>query len=139
MKRKVLLISVIILGTLGAFADEFVPEFDSMKYIRCDFEESVFEQNGTLVTKSNQHRFVRIDDPYKKIYLQKEPIDNVTYFGNDKIEFKLQSMTDDSIIMSSTMLDRVANTYSSTSEITYDSAFFGTRNAKAQGVCKPLN
>jgi len=137
MKRILIFFGLIFLP-VAVLGDEFVPEFDSMKYIRCDFEETVYNQDGSVLTKSNQHRFFRLDDPYKKIYLQKEPIDHILYYGDDKIEFNLQSMTDDTIVMSHTILDRNSNKYFSESEITYDS-FFGVKTAKAQGICKSLN
>ncbi len=125
--------------TTVALADCFVPEFDKMKTLRCDFEESIFNQDNSLVTKSRQFRLYRLDDENKKIYLQKEPIDKILYYEADKIEFNLQSMTDEFIMMSHTTIDRNSLQYSSDASITYDNPVFGTRYSKSSGTCKFLN
>lgn len=107
-----------------------------MKTLRCDFEETVYNQDNSVVSKSSQFRVFKLDDEYQKIYLQKEPIDRVFYYGDDRIEFNLQSMTDDVIIMSHTVIDRNTMQYHSTSEITYDNFMFGTRKSESVGTCR---
>lgn len=139
MNRIVILILSLLVSPLIVFADAFVPEFNTMQTIRCDFEESVYNQDGSFVSKSNRFRIFKLDDENQKIYLQKEPIDWVLYYGKDKVQFNLQSMTDDVIIMSNTVIDRNTMTYNSISEITYDNFMFGTRKAKASGFCKIVN
>jgi hypothetical protein len=119
-------------------ADAFVPDFTAMKTIRCDFDETVYNQDNSVVSKSHQFRIYKLDDEYQKIYLQKEPIDNVIYYGTDKIDFALQTLTDDVIIMSRTDIDRTSMDYNSTSTITYDNDMFGVRTSKSVGTCKPL-
>lgn len=136
--RVLLVLAVLFIVCLKSFADCYVPEFDKMQTLRCDFEERVFEQNGTLVTRNNKFRIFHIDDENKKIYLQKEPIDNVIYYEADRIEFGLQSMTDDAIIMSQTVLNRKTYEYNSNSTITYDNPDFGVRNSQSSGICKIL-
>ena len=129
--RDLLWILLIFLIPTSVFADAFVPEFNKMKTLRCDFEETVYNQDNSVV-----FRVFKLDDEYQKLYLQKEPIDRVLYYGVNGVEFNLQSMTDDVIIMSHTVIDRNSMQYRSTSEITYDNLMFGTRKSEAVGVCK---
>ena len=137
MKRIFLLL--LLFTPLTVFADAFVPEFNKMQNLRCDFEETVFNQDESIVSKSKRFRVFKLDDENQKIYLQKEPIDKVSYYGNDKIEFSLQSMTDDVIIMSNTVIDRNSMQYNTVSEITYDNFMFGTRKSKSVGFCKIID
>lgn len=137
MKKFFLLL--LLFTPLRVFADAFVPEFNKMQNLRCDFEETVYNQDDSVVSKSKRFRIFKLDDENQKIYLQKEPIDKVSYYGNDKIEFSLQSMTDDVIIMSNTVIDRNSMQYNSVSDITYDNFMFGTRKSKAVGVCKIID
>ncbi|MBQ8460670.1 hypothetical protein IJ541_11310 [bacterium] len=139
MKKKIITIFILLFTPIAVLADAFVPEFDTMKSLRCDFEETIYNQTGNPITKSKQFRLYRLDDTYNKIYLGKEPIDNITYYGNDRIEFNIQSMTDDFIVMSQTTINRTNGEYNSYSELEYDNEIFGTRTAKAVGVCKFLN
>ena len=136
MKKLLLSFAILFCASLCVLANGFVPEFDKMQNLRCDFEESIFDQNNNLITKNKMFRLFRLDDEYKKIYLQKEPIDKVLYYETDKIEFKLQSMTDDVIMMSHTVINRNTSEYSSTATITYDNPAFGTRYSKSSGICK---
>ena len=139
MNKKILLITSILMIPSMAISDAFVPNFDDMKNLRCDFEETVYDSNNTQVSISKQHRLYRIDAPYYKIYNNREPIDHVTYFGSDKIEFDLQSMNDESITMSHTLIDLINGKYSSSAEITYDNEVFGVQRSESSGVCKFLN
>ncbi len=136
MKRKILyiLFSLILTSTV-ALADKFVPDFTQMKKIKCDVEETIFNQDGSVVTKNKYFRIFNLDDENQKIYLQKAPVDKINYYENDRIEFYIQSLTDDFIMQTNTVIERESGKYSSSSVIDYDSAFFGTRTAKAVGVC----
>ena len=107
-----------------------------MKTLRCDFEETLFDSDNSVVSKSKLFRVYKLDDENSKIYLQKEPIDRVLYYGDDRIEFVLQSMNDDVIIMSNININRQTNEYQSSSEITYDNFMFGTRTSKSVGMCR---
>lgn len=129
----------ILLTVRAVLADAFVPEFNTMQKLRCDFEEVIYNSDNSVVTKNKQFRVFMIDEPYKKIYLQKEPIANVNYYESDKIEFNFQSMTDDFIMMSHVIINRTTGEYSSDGEITYDNPIFGSRYAKSRGICKIVN
>ena len=131
-----LLLVLLLLIPMVVFADAFVPEFNKMKTLRCDFEETIYNQDNSVVSTSKQFRVFKLDDEYQRIYLQKEPIDRVFYYGDGRIEFNLQSMTDDVIIMSNTVINRNTMQYNSTSEITYDNFMFGTRKSKSVGACR---
>ena len=131
-----LLLVLLILIPIDVFADAFAPEFNKMKTLRCDFEETVYNKDNSVVSTSKQFRVFKLDDEYQKIYLQKEPIDRVFYYGDGRIEFNLQSMTDDVIIMSNTVINRNTMQYRSTSEITYDNFMFGTRKSRSVGACR---
>lgn len=140
MNKKIFYgLSAVLFIPACVFADSFVPEFDKMKNLRCDFVESIYNQDGAFITKSSQHRIYRLDDEYKKIYLQKEPIDNILYYADDKIEFNLQSMSDEFIMMSHTVIDKNSLSYSSTAEIIYDNPVFGIHHSKSEGTCKFFN
>ena len=135
MKKKLLLLTTILLLPVVAFGDAFVPEFDKMQFIRCDYEETLYGSNDNVLSVSKQHRFYRLDDEFSKIYLQKEPIDYITRYDDDGIEFNLQSMDDDRIMVSHVSIDRTNGNYKSVSEIEYDNPAFGKGRATAQGVC----
>ena len=137
--KRLLLLTVMILVPAIALADAFVPEFDKMQFIRCDYEETLYNKDNAVVSTSKQHRFYRLDDPYTKIYLQKEPIDNVTRYDDDAIEFNIQSMDDDRIAISHVKIDRTNGKYTSVSEINYDNEMYGNAHAKAEGVCMVRN
>ncbi len=122
-----------------AFGDMFIAEFDTMRNLRCDFEETLYNPDNSVVSTSKQFRIYKLDDINKKIYLQKEPIDRIIYYENDKIEFNIQTMTDDAIAMSHTVIDRNNMTYSSNAKITYDNYMFGTKNSISQGTCRFIN
>ena len=128
-----------LLFSLPVFADQFVPEFDKMQYVRCDVEETIYNQDGSIVSKNNYHRFLRFEDEFSRLYLQKEPISNVISYDKDKVEYKEQSMTDDFIMYSDVVIDRVENKYSSEARLIYDNPDFSPRYSRANGVCKILN
>jgi hypothetical protein len=123
---------------LKALADAFVPEFSSMQNLQCDITETI-SQNGSTVSKYNYHRLFMLDDPYRKIYINKEPIDYVLTYNSDKIVFNLQSMTDDYFSNSQTTINRTSGEYSSNGEITYDNPDFSPKQTSATGICKIVN
>ncbi|MBP3821657.1 hypothetical protein J6G99_08460 [bacterium] len=134
--KKFILIYFLIIFTSNVFANQFYPEFDKMKLLRCEISETMYNQDNSVISKNSYHRFFRIDDENSKIYLQKAPVDNLLYYGLDKIQFKQETMSDDYIINSNIIIDRSDYSYSSTSRIIYDNVDFGVRNSKAQGSCK---
>lgn len=139
--KKLILPLVLVMSFMSASvnADMFVPDFATMPALQCEISETIYNQDNSVVTHNKYHRIFRIDDPAKKVYLNKAPVDKLITIDNKKIEMQLQTLTDDTIILEKATLDRVNNTYSSTSQISYDSAFFAPRYAKAQGICKPVN
>ena len=139
MKKIFATILLLACGVCVANSDEFVPDFDAMKVLRCEFVETIYNQDGSEVSQSHLFRIYSLEEEFKRIYLRRERIDNVTVFDTEKIEFKLQSMTDDYISYSSAFINRQTGEYISTSQITYDNPFFGVRTAKAVGTCKALN
>ena len=48
-------------------------------------------------------------------------------------------MTDDYIMLSSTIINRDTGEYTSNGQMTYDNPIFGVRNSKSVGTCKALN
>lgn len=140
MNNKIIYLTMVLTLIMPAVsADMFVPDFNTMPAVRCDINETIYNQDNSVVTHNKYHRIFRIDDPAKKVYLNKAPVDKLITIDNEKIEMQLQTLTDNTIILEKAALDRVNNTYSSTSQISYDSAFFAPRYAKAQGICKPVN
>ena len=139
MKKLLFAVFILILGTSTVFGHTFVPDFSTMKILRCDFDETVYNQDNTVLTKSKLFRIFYLDDENKLIYLQKEPIDHILYYETDKIEYNLQSMTDDYIMMAHTTIDRISLEYNSKSTMTYDNPMFGVRRSTSQGVCKFLD
>ncbi len=140
MNRKLLylLIGVIISSNI-VFGYGYVPDFSKMRDFRCDFEEIIYNQDNSIVTKNNRFKLFKIDSANKKIFVNKEPIDKILYFENDKIEYKLQSMTDEFIDLSHTVIDMNTLQYHSESTITYDNSLFGVRHSKSSGICRFLN
>lgn len=132
--KNIVILFILLLFPLFAIADEFVPEFNKMQTIRCDFEETLFNEDNNVASISKKFRIYKLDDENKKIYLQKEPIGHIKYFGADKVEFSMQIMTDESIGMANIIIDRKTLEYSMQSRITYD--FFGTKTSRATGICK---
>ena len=139
MKRILVSILILFCGVCVANSDEFVPDFDAMKVLRCEFVETIYNQDGSVVSESDLFRIYSLEEEYKRIYLRREPIDNVSYYEADKIEFRLQSMTDDYISISNATINRQTGEYTSTSQMTYDNPIFGVRSAKAVGTCRTLN
>lgn len=139
MKKFLLILFLIILCTPYALSDAFVPDFKSMKNLRCDFTEVIYEDDGTVVSKNKQFRIYKIDDEYNRLFDEKEPVDKVSYYGTDKIKFSVDSVNDMSTTSTDVEIDRTNGTYSAFSDITYDNVFFGHRTSKSAGVCKFLD
>lgn len=117
----------------------YVPDYSTMKNLRCDFEETIYNQDNSVVTQNDRFKIFKLDNANKKIFINKEPIDNIVYYEADKIEFNLQSMTDSFIEMSNTIIDMNALTYTSTSTITYDNTDYGVKYTKSAGSCRFVN
>ncbi len=139
MKKILLILSGILCFIPCALADKYAPEFGSMKIYRCEISETIYNQDGTTVSTTGYHRDFRFDDTDNVVYLQKEPLSNIRYFGNDKVEFAQESVTDFYIMQSRVTIDRINNTYNSVSSLQYDFPEFMQRNAKASGTCKFIN
>ncbi len=140
MNNKILYIALfLVLMGLAVNADSFVPDFNSMKKIKCEIEEFVYAQNGTQITQNSYFRIFNLDDENKKIYLQKAPVDKIIDYTDEKITLKQQTLTDDFIISESIELDRINGGYHAVADITYDSEFFPPRKSKSVGYCKVIN
>lgn len=136
MKRYLLYtILTIIFTSSFVNADMYVPEFDKMQTVKCEIDETLYNQDGSIVSQTSYHRLFRLDDENNLLYIQKEPANRIYYYGQDKIQFRDNSMTDDSIIVSNITINRTEKTYNSESQITYDNPDFGSRYAKAEGNC----
>ncbi|MBE7712357.1 MAG: hypothetical protein E7Z87_01285 [Cyanobacteria bacterium SIG26] len=133
MKRNFIILTLFLTSTL-ALANEFVPEFANMQTLRCDFEETLYNEDNSIASTSKKFRIYKLDDANKKIYLQKEPIDDIFYYDNDKIEFSARIMTDDSIGRNNILINRQSLKYNAHGQITYD--FFGNKYTKSNGNCK---
>lgn len=139
MKKMFATVLLLACGVCVANSDEFVPDFDAMKVLRCEFVETIYNQDGSEVSQSDLFRIYSLEEEYKRIYLRREPISEVSYFETDKIMFRHQSMTDDYISISNATINRQTGEYTSISQMTYDNPVFGVRTAKAIGTCRALN
>ena len=139
MKKLLATVLILFCGVCVAKSDEFVPDFDAMKVLRCEFVETIYTQDGSVVSESDLFRIYSLEEEFKRLYLRREPIIDVSHYGADKIEFRLQSMTDDYISLSDVIINRQTGEYISKSTITYDNSIFGVRTAKAIGTCRALN
>ncbi len=140
MKKRVLLSLVSLLLTSSvAFADRFVPDFKTMKKIRCDVNETIYNQDNSVVTNNTYFRIFNLDDENKKIYLQKSPVYKINYYEQDRLEFKLEHLADDFIMLSSVVINRADGSYKSESTMTYDNSIFGNRKAIGLGSCHIVN
>ena len=139
--KNIILYSLIFCFCLccRVFADQYVPDFGSMRILRCEVSETTYNAGNSEVSKTNYHRIIRFDDENKKIYIQKEQVLNIKDLGNNTFKFYTQTMTDDSVITSEIQVNRDTLEYLSSSEIVYDNAAFGVYSAKAKGECKVLN
>lgn len=138
MKKIYLLIILIIVSFLSCRADQYVPEFDKMKVMRCEIVETVFENDNEKAVNS-YHRTYRLDDDYKNIYLEKDFINGLAYYDADKIIYNEQTMTDFSIVSSHVEIDRKEMKITVSSRIEYDNPDFGVQESVGIGECKFLN
>lgn len=138
MKKLLLIIVILYFSISYSFADQYVPEFDKMKLLRCDVVETVY-QNEQEKAVTGYYRIFRLDDEYKNLYLQKDFINGLSYYGDDKIIYNEQTMTDFSIVSTHVEIDRQQMKYQSSSRIEYDNPDFGVQDAVGIGSCKYLN
>lgn len=140
MKNKIFItLFCFFMTSTIVLADRFVPEFNTMKTIKCDVDETIYAQDNSIVTRNKYFRIFNLDDENKKIYLQKSPVYKINYYEKDKLEFKLEHLTDDFIMMSSVVIDRADGSFKSESTITYDNSMFGIRRAVGLGSCHLVN
>lgn len=118
-------------------ADQYVPEFNKMKIMRCEVVETVFENDKEKAVNS-YHRTYRLDDEYKNIYLEKDFINGLYSYDDDKIIYNEQTMTDFSIISSHIEIDRKEMKITVSSRIEYDNPDFGVQESVGVGECKYL-
>ena len=138
MKKVLLSLFILSFFTPCVLADRYVPEFNKMKVMRCDVVETVYQnEQGKAVT--GYYRIFRLDDEYQNIYLEKDFINGLSYYGDDKIIYNEQTMTDFSIVSTHVEIDRQQMKYQSSSRIEYDNPDFGVQDAVGIGSCKYLN
>lgn len=133
--RKLLLILTFLMIGVSVFADAFVPDFDNMKVLKCEINETIYNQQNSVVAQNKYHRVFRLDDENRQIYLQKAPVDSISTYDESQIQMYIQTLTDDSIIAENITLNRFDNTYNGISQITYDNEILGVRHAKSEGIC----
>ncbi len=108
-----------------------------MKVMRCEVVETVY-QNDVEKAVTGYHRTYRLDDEYKNIYLEKDFINGLAYYDNDKIIYNEQTMTDFSIVSTHAEIDRKEMKITISSRIEYDNPDFGVQEAVGVGECKYL-
>ncbi len=137
MKKIFLSLALLSFLTPLCFADQYVPEFDKMKVMRCEVVETVFE-NDREKAVNGYHRTYRLDDEYQNIYLEKDFINGLAYYGDDKIIYNEQTMTDFSIVSTNVEIDRKEMKITVSSRIEYDNPDFGEKESVGIGECKYL-
>lgn len=136
---KKIFLSLILLSFLTplCFANQYVPEFNKMKVMRCEVVETVFE-NDKEKAVNGYHRTYRLDDEYQNIYLEKDFINGLAYYGDDKIIYNEQTMTDFSIVSTHVEIDRKEMKITVSSRIEFDNPDFGEKESVGIGECKYL-
>ena len=137
MKKIFLSLALLSFLTPLCFADQYVPEFDKMKVMRCEVVETVFE-NDKEKAVNGYHRTYRLDDGYQNIYLEKDFINGLAYYDDDKIIYNEQTMTDFSIVSTHVEIDRKEMKITVSSRIEYDNPDFGEKESVGIGECKYL-
>ena len=137
MKKIFLSLALLSFLTPFCFADQYVPEFNKMKVMRCEIVETVFE-NDKEKAINGYHRTYRLDDEYQNIYLEKDFINGLAYYGDDKIIYNEQTMTDFSIVSTHVEIDRKEMKITVSSRIEYDNPDFGEKESVGIGECKYL-
>ena len=135
---KKLLSALIIICNLAPYAaaNQYYPEFDKMKTMRCDIVETTFDANNKEIAVTGYFRIFRLDDENKLLYLQKNFINNLTAYDDEKITFNDETLTDNSIIRIQAQIDRKQMKYTSSSYIEYDDSNFGEQKSVGIGECK---
>ncbi len=105
--------------------------------MRCEVVETVFE-NDKEKAVNGYHRTYRLDDEYQNIYLEKDFINGLAYYGDDKIIYNEQTMTDFSIVSTHVEIDRKEMKITVSSRIEYDNPDFGEKESVGIGECKYL-
>ena len=54
--RKLLLILTFLMVGVSVFADAFVPDFDKMKVLKCEINETIYNQQNSVVDQNKYHR-----------------------------------------------------------------------------------
>lgn len=137
MKKIFLSLALLSFLTPFCFADQYVPEFNKMKVMRCEVVETVFE-NDKEKAVNGYHRTYRLDDEYQNIYLEKDFINGLAYYGDDKVIYNEQTMTDFSIVSTHVEIDRKEMKITVSSRIEYDNPDFGEKESVGIGECKYL-
>ena len=137
MKKVLLSLFALSVFTPCVLADRYVPEFNKMKVMRCEVVETVFE-NDKEKAVNGYHRTYRLDDEYQNIYLEKDFINGLAYYGDDKIIYNEQTMTDFSIVSTHVEIDRKEMKITVSSRIEYDNPDFGEKESVGIGECKYL-
>ena len=137
MKKIFYLLTILCFLTPFVSADQYVPEFNKMKVMRCEIVETVFENDKEKAVNS-YHRTYRLDDEYQNIYLEKDFINGLYSYDDDKIIYNEQTMTDFSIVSSHVEIDRKEMKITISSRIEYDNPDFGVQESVGVGECKYL-
>lgn len=137
MKKIFSLLAILCLITPFVMADQYVPEFNKMKVMRCEIVETVFENDKEKAVNS-YHRTYRLDDEYQNIYLEKDFINGLYSYDDDKIVYNEQTMTDFSIVSTHVEIDRKDMKITVSSRIEYDNPDFGVQESVGIGECKYL-
>lgn len=137
MKKIFYLLTILCFLTPFVSADQYVPEFNKMKVMRCEVVETVFENDKEKAVNS-YHRTYRLDDEYQNIYLEKDFINGLFSYDDNKIVYNEQTMTDFSIVSSHVEIDRKEMKITISSRIEYDNPDFGVQESVGIGECKYL-
>ena len=95
-------------------------------------------ENDKEKAVNSYHRTYRLDDEYKNIYLEKDFINGLAYYGDDKVIYNEQTMTDFSIVSTHVEIDRKEMKITVSSRIEYDNPDFGEKESVGIGECKYL-
>ena len=131
--KKFILSIFAFMFCLPALADYI--QFDKMDTFKCVMDETIYNSDNSVVSQNNYERIYRLDDLKNQIYLQKSPVNSISVYNTDEVEFNDQSMTDDFIMSSHVKLNRKTGEITSDGTINYDNSAFGQRYSKAHGNC----
>ena len=91
MKKLLILFTFLMVG-VSVFADAFVPDFTTMKVLKCEISETVYNQDNSVVVQNKYHRVFRLDDENRQIYLQKAPVDSISTYDDGQIQMYIQTL-----------------------------------------------